>query len=1203
MSEKEQLEQAISALEAQRGLLGDSVVDTALAPLKEKLASLRVEAVEQRKVLTVLFADLVGFTAMAEKMDPEDVREILNSYFTRWTALIEEQGGLVEKFIGDAVVAVFGLPAAHENDPERAVRTGFAMRRALQKLNEDLQRTLKIQLSMRVGIHTGPVVASTEGGWRTESFTVIGDTVNLASRLQSIAPTNGILISHDTYRHVRGLFDFQPLDPVSIKGKSETVRSYVVLREKPRTFQVFTAGVEGVETRMVGREVEFRQLQDAFWEMIRERSSRIVTILGEPGIGKSRMIYEFDEWLDLVQEEVFYFRGRAHPSTLSLPYSLIRDLFAFRFQIQDSDDPQTVRGKLERGIMTGMRVQTAGQDGDRQALADEAILQRAHYIGALLGFTFGESPYLAGARTDARQFHDRTLVYLGDYFRSLASLHPIVVMLEDLHWADDSSLDLITRFHGNLGKLPLLIVGSARPSLWDRRPGWGESLPFHKLLELQPLSTESSSQLVEEILQRVSALPERLRDVLVQSADGNPFYLEELIKMLMEDGVIVKGQNSWEVAAERLEELRVPPTLTGVLQSRIDSLEAGERLTLQRASVLGRVFWDKAVLHLGQQDTRPEPASPELLDNLANREMVMPQKDSTFENTREYMFRHALLRDVTYENLLRRQRRMYHARAARWLETVTERGQRAGEFATLIAGHYEAAGETVQAATWYRRAGERAAQQYANAEAIFHLSRALDLWPAEDLRGRYELLRAREGVYDWLASRQEQLQDLEALVDLAEKIDDDELRTAVELRRANYYFFMSAYSEGIEAARRALELAKSIGSTEQEIRAQLFWGKLVGWQGAADESIALLEQALAYSRQAGMRSLEAESLWNLSIINSNRGAYAQATSQLEQALAIFREIGDRSGESVVMGQLGVVYLSQRDYARARKTFEEVLPIYRAMGNRLREAIIAANLGVIFYEQGYYGEARRSHTMSLQLYLDISDPYGISSAYGNLGDVARDVGSFEEAEENYQKSIQLARELGERALEALIMANFSFLYVLKGDYDRALEFGRQAHEIASTVDYAPYEAYAVSRLAYSLYAVGELDEASRMFQKACEIQKSVGFTSSAMESLAGLARIAMQKGDLGQAQVHIEEILEHLKTRELDGVDQPVQVYLTCYTVLEALNDPRAKEVLDRAYDLLQTLAARIEDERLKVLFLEEVPANRTLRSIIEKVRS
>jgi len=557
MTEREQLEQAIAALEAQRAVLGDAVVNAALAPMREKLAALQAQSqpreAQQRKQVTVLFADVSGFTALSETMDAEEVSGLMNTLWSRLDGAIVAHSGWIDKHIGDAVMALFGAPVAREDDPERAIRAALAMQAEIKnwkiEMGEPSPGNLPpaFNLQMRIGINTGPVLLGSVG--TTGEYTAMGDTVNLASRLEHAAPVGGILISHDTYRHVRGLFDVLPLDPINVKGKTEAISVYVIRAVKPRTFRVTTRGVEGIETRTIGREAELAKMQSALETAVTDRQTQLVSIVAEAGTGKSRLLYEFSKWMEIQPQRLLLFKGRATQEMINLPYSLIRDVLASRFEIQDSDRAAVAREKLERGL-------TEFAEGD----PDEAEV-RAHFIGHLIGFDFSASPHLTGILSDARQIHDRAFHYTADFFANAMREQAAVILLEDIHWADDGSLDLLEHLIREHPEAPLFIVGLTRPTLFERRPQWGAGPTTHLRINLQPLSEQSCRHLVAEILRKVPEIPESLLALIITRAEGSPFYIEELIKVLIDDGVIITGDETWRVEAERLAEVRVPTLL------------------------------------------------------------------------------------------------------------------------------------------------------------------------------------------------------------------------------------------------------------------------------------------------------------------------------------------------------------------------------------------------------------------------------------------------------------------------------------------------------------------------------------------------------------------------------------------------------------------------------------------------------------------
>jgi ABC-type oligopeptide transport system substrate-binding subunit len=596
-------------------------------------------------------------------------------------------------------MALWGVPEAREHDPERAIRAALALQSELVCFASDSH----VDLSMRAGLNTGMVLLGDVG--ITDEYSAIGDAVNLASRVIGVAPTGGVLISYNTYRHVRGVFDLVEQEPVRVRGKADPVHTYLVQRARPRAFRLLTPGVAGVETRTVGRDAELLMLQNIYRDVVEDAEPRIVTIVGDAGVGKSRLLYEFESWIELLSQKVWHFKGRATPEGEAVPFGLIRRTFALRFQILESDGPAVVREKFRAGM------------------ADALSPGEADLVGQLLGLDFSTTEAVQ-ARIGSESFADLATAHLISYLRAIAN-EPAVIFLEDIHWADDSSLDLLNHLVAAVTEARLLVVCLARPELYERRPSWGEGQETHSRINVRPLSRRSSRALVGEILQKSSEIPCELRDLIVDGAEGNPFYVEELIRMLIEDGVIVPGEEHWRIELGLLAEVRVPPTLTGVLQARLDSLPPAERMLLQRASVVGRTFWDAAVgeLKAGEEELLRQPEIASLLVSLRERELVLRRERSAFDGAEEYIFKHALLRDVVYDTVLLKLRRLYHGQVACWLEGAA--GERIGEYLGLIGGHYELAGEGDRAVAYLLRAGDRARLAYADQEASGYYQRAL----------------------------------------------------------------------------------------------------------------------------------------------------------------------------------------------------------------------------------------------------------------------------------------------------------------------------------------------------------------------------------------------------------------------------------------------------------------------------------------------
>lgn len=987
MTEIETLNQTITALEAQRSVLGDALVEAMLAPVRAKLAMLQAQTqptAGQRKHVTVLFADVFGFTALSETLDAEDVRDMLNAIWQQLDAAILAQGGKIDKHIGDGVMALWGAETAREDDPERAIKAALLMQAKLSVFAE----TQRNPLQMRIGLNTGPVLLGMVGS--TNEYTAMGDTVNVASRLEQAAPIGGILIAHDIYRQVRGVFDVVPQPPLTVKGKAEPLQTYLVQRAKPRAFRMLTRGVEGVETRLVGRAAEMLQLQTAFMEVMEQHRLRTLTVTAEAGLGKSRLIQEFLHWAELAGKSFRLFSGRATPSTSETPYALLRDLLAFRFEIPESDTLPEARAKLETGMV---------------ALCpnDPQIQEKAHFIGHLAGWDFSASPDLRGLLTDAQQIRSIALHFLTLFFQNVAAQNPVTLILEDVHWADRGSLEALRHLLGNLpSETPLLVIANARPALFERDPAWQSAAQTQ--IDLGPLSDSDSAALVTDILRHVAELPNTLRDLIVHQADGNPFYVEELIKMLIDEKVILPGETEWRVLTERISTLRVPPTLTGVLQARLDSLPTAERLALQRAAVIGRTFWDTAVQALsGESASLAELQT--LLETAQRRELLYRHPAAAFAGTREYLFKHALLRDVAYEAVLKRDRADYHAHAAQWFEAVS--GARRGEYLPQIAEHYEKAGNLTQAAVCFEQAGEQATRVSAFADAVRFYTYAQDLISVD-----------HQGEAQGTNSPSSQL--------------------ALKLAEAHYR--LSDYPQ----MRITLQQAQALAQTDNDrVSVLAFLGEMTSDLGDYFEAQRILTEAVPLARACGNQVTLCHALYVLGTNYWHMGKLDEARARIGESLALARALGDVMRELYALNRLGAVYL-QIDVVEAEKYFQEVHTRAASVGNRERAMVALNNLGEVAKERQDYALQRDFQQQALALAREIGAQQSIALFLINLADSDTRLGQLAAAQAELREGLALALRLGTLPWQVTAVMHFANLAYAEGRIERALALRGLAH---------------------------------------------------------------------------------------------------------------------------------------------------------------
>jgi predicted ATPase/class 3 adenylate cyclase len=949
---------AIEAQERMRSVLGDSVAETTLTVLRDQLSDLEGQATQQevanqarRKLVTVLFADVSGFTALSEHMDAEDVANLVNHLWIRADRVIQEYGGHIDKHIGDEVMALWGTETAREDDAERAVRAAL-------KMEETFKEGLgSLPIRLKVGINSGQVLLSAIG--TQGEFTAIGDTVNTASRLVNSANGGDILISHDTYELVRGVFDVQKQTLVTVKGKAEPLQTYLVQRVRPRAFRIGRRGVEGVTTRMVGRETEFQVIQSALEQSVINRRVTLVIVKGDAGLGKSRLIYEFESWLDSHPTEFYLFKGRADEETMSLSYSLLRDVFSNRFQIRDSDSQAEARGKLVKGMAAMTRI---GSE------------ERAAFIGELLGFDFSESAFVRGIRKDARQIRDRSFNNIAQFFGELTLDFPVVLLLDDIHWADNGSLELIEYLARLEINLPIFILCTARPSLEETRPNWGSNFPLSTVITIKSLGLHASRELVSEILQNVPDPPSDLVETVAKNAEGNPFYLEELIKVLIEDGVIVKGEEIWQVVPHRLTQLRVPATLTGVLQARLDRLPSTESEVLERAAVIGRTFWDAAVAAIhGSEAAQVLTGGEEVnsaLSALRNKELVFLHQPSTFATAHEFIFKHAILREVTYERVLKAKRKLYHRMAADWL--IQQSGERIHEYLGLIAQHYELAGNTADAVEFLERAAEQSMRLSAYRDALAASEHALAiLASSEDTNPamRARLLLTIGVAHLWLTDHATATARFEECIALARTIHDRDLEAKALARLGRIGLEQGKFIQSEEHLKESLAIAQELNDIDVIAYTLAHLGYISHYQGRYADAQNYGEESYKFAKQTGDAIAQAFSLNMLGMISVNNNQYDQAHKYHLQAIEICKNSGDRYGLARAYNNLSELIRIQRRYVEAKPYTLEGIQLTREVGNRYALPIMLINLVFSQVGLGEIRDAYASLRSALQLNIE------------------------------------------------------------------------------------------------------------------------------------------------------------------------------------------------------------------------------------------
>ncbi len=803
---------------------------------------------EERKVVTVVFADLVGSTARAERLDPEDVRAILAPYHTRLRHELERHGGTVEKFIGDAVVGVFGAPVAHEDDPERAVRAALAIQEAIAELNEDPS----LELLVRIGVNTGEALVALDASPSEGEGMVSGDVINTGARLQTAAPPGGVLVGEQTYRATDRVIEYEPWEAVSAKGKAESVAAWRAIAARAR-FGVDLGGTG--RAPLVGREREATLLTTALERVRAEREPQLVTLVGVPGIGKSRLVQELSRVVDEDPDLITWRQGRSLPYGEGVAYWALGEMVKAQTGIMESATSDAAVERLASAL-----AELIEDDVERAWV--ERHLRPLVGLVAERGAGAGESAAEAAAAW--RRF-----------FEALADARPTVLVFEDLHWADDGLLDFVDELVDRVVGVPLLVIATARPELLERRPGWGGGKRNAQTVSLTPLSDEDTARMLQSLLDR-AVIPADVQEELLRNAGGIPLYAEEYVRMV-ESGGASGG---------------VPATLQGVVTARLDGLPEDEKQLLHAAAVLGKVFWTDALAAL-------VPGEPWRLDDrlhgLERKEFVRRERRSAVEGAHQYVFVHALVRDAAYAQMTRAERSRRHRAAGDWILSLSP--DRSQDRAEMLVHHLLQAIELGEAAglevgdlrapavdalveagsrTWVLAAPESSARFYRHAievtggaepdPKLLYLHGRAVAW-----NGSAEAAPILERVVAMSLARGDRITAALALVDLhqgrwvrGEDVDAGALQQALEL---------------VEDAPKSIDRARVLGAV----------GRFYGLSGRPD-ALPLDESALEIARGFGDRALEAWILNNRGVARSNAGDI-DGLDDIRAALQISEELG------------------------------------------------------------------------------------------------------------------------------------------------------------------------------------------------------------------------------------------------------------------------------------------------------------------------
>ncbi len=1074
----------------------------------------------ERRQVTILFADAVNFTRLSESLDAESIFDLINDLLSRLVACIHRYGGMVDKFTGDGLMAVFGAPIAHESDAERAVRAALDMQKAATEFEPIARAQLGAPTKIRIGIYGGPAVAGVIGTIEQAAYTVIGETVNLAARLESLARPGHILVGEHVYQQTDALFNFQAMGTVPVKGISQPVAIYEITGE--RSDPLPTRGVMGVTDIFLGRDEELAQLSDLLATFGQDHRGRLVLIEGEAGMGKSRLVSE--ALSSLPEGQVNAWQGRGLPYAQGVGYGIFRSLLNDALRHRPAED-------------------------DWQAQISPALLP---FLRQILKLPLASQEQTAFKNLEPERIKQLTALALREWMLEQAQDRPLALILEDFHWADDLSRDALQELTNVVHQAPIVLLVVTRPTpetplnLGILPPEEPLAGPDSFFVELQPLSPQDSRALLTHLV-NVQDLPESLVDTLLTRAEGNPFYIEEFVRMLIEKEVLVLGDTQWEVASSvALQELEIPTTLRGLMMARIDRLPDDLRHILRNAAVIGLQFSAALLQEIERQQQGVANVFP-ALNRLTDLGLLV-QRPEAGEHV--YAFRHILAQETTYSTLLRSQRPSLHQTVAQSIEAL--HAEDLENQAEVLALHYDRARVRPKALHYALFAGERARKRFANREAIEYYSRALQL--------------------------SQHLSDCEA----------ERWQAAIGLGEVEEH--IGEYEEAIACYRAALDESREV-FPKSRARVMLRMGQVWEKRGDLPEAEGWLHQALAVlsSADLDLPELQAQIHSDLGWLNVRRGDLATAQEHLQQGLTLVGETEHYDVLSSLYNRLGAVYYFRDDWTEAAQWVDRSLALRERLNDLVGMARSFNNLGVVKKRGGDWDGALANYQRSLELMESMGEVEGLALACTNLGVLYTDRGDWARAEENLQRSFDIAQRIGHSYELAQAHMNLGRLYLLQERWDDCAQHLNAAIPLYKE---AGVRAHSSLNDAYHLQGrlslnQGQLDDASEWASRSHDLLREMSDEPQGesvewgrYEQLMG--RIAQARGDLEAAQGHLKRSATIFEASG-SQIEAGRTAYWHARLLLDMNQTKAARRELDRAQQILGQLGAAADLQRVERL--------------------
>ncbi len=1083
--------------------------------------------IEERRLVTILFADLSGFTKLSHSLEPEEVRDVANVCFEYLNPPIIKYGGVIHKYEGDLVIALFGLPVAHEDDPERAIKASLEMMSLVSKMNETLSSRLKIktELGLHIGINSGIIAVGEVGSKEKKEYTIMGEAVNFASRLKDTAKRGEILVSEAVFRASRYLFEYESLPPVSIKGIVSKVSVFKPLRIKDKPDP--KRGIQGLYSPMVGRDQEFKLLKE--WvEGLKDKRFGAGFILGDAGLGKSRLWEELKKHFSTrspLLATILESRCLSYSDTM--PYFPFVQIIGKISGIEDRDSPEIVKEKLLR--MT-------------EVLFFDDYKEVLPYLGYLFSIRFTDELDEKIKYLEPKDLKIQIFLSVRRLLSRLSRTQPVLLAIDDFHWIDPVSLELIEFIFDAPEPFPLFFLGISRV----------EKKPYYKIKErlrkrlgddyleiiLRPLDINFSTQLANNLL-KMPDFPEEFRNKILSKAEGNPFCLEEIIRSFIDSGILVFEDGVWKLTtcSSLLSTLKIPDTVQAVIASRLDKLDKDTQGVLQIASVIGRSFHFSILKNISELD------EVMLSLHLATLEEFEYINKLRTEPELEYIFRHPLIQEVVYNGLLKKRRRELHHRIGEAMENVFH--NRLEDFCEILAHQYSNSDNFEKAIEWLKRAGKKAMERFANDEAIGNFKKVITIIKENNLipihqGSRIESLEALGDIYSLKGEYEDAMKNYEEMVGSADNII---IQARARRKIADIYKNQSRLDDSLKILESAQKVLTSDSNDEIIEKSEIYI--LISWilriKGEMERAIKEGEKGLQLIEKAGidekkMKLVKAKGFNNLGVIFWNKGEYDKAIEFYEKCLRICEGIGYKQGIGAASGNLGIIYKNKGEYDRAIEFYEKYLRISEEIGYKYGIGAASGNLGIIYRIKGEYDRAIEFYEKNLRIREEIGDKQGIGKACSNLGNVHMEKGEYDRAIELHQKYLRISEEIGYKrgiGIASFILGNIyleigrlkeSEEYLLKSKkileeirdkyhlietycifpellikkeegFEKAIEYVDKALKLAEELDSRERKAICYFTYGKIYSSIGDFKYSGECFKKAIDIYKELKMIKS------------------------------------------------------------------------------------------------------------